>query len=252
MAIINGTKGGYLQPIRYGRNESGAYAILEWHGTRAEVLSNVSFVEGLGGVWETQQSFSGAHEVLTARIPTQQNGTDDTINTWEFFAQTAEKDILESDNSAVTAVSAANLDKVRAWINNPDKDPTDVVASGDFVADGSASAAFALYSLMAGGVKTIRVNVPTLRHTATASGANIVKAVLTNVGSIIQTSNLYALEGIPGSVLFALPNTSSSKTGFTYGWYKKHPTIRGAARQKIQIEREWEYGLWPNLIYTII
>ncbi len=248
MAVINGTKGGYLQPLRYGRDSSGRYAIYRWEGTTAEVNANIGYVEGLGGVWETEESFTGAHTILNARIPADPNGQDDTVNTWEFFAQTAEKDLLESDNAEVNALSEQNLAAIRGFLQTPPT-PDEVFAGLDFGTDGDATTAEEVYNLMVFGVKSIRVNVPTLRHTATASGANTIIAVLENIGRIFSTSGLFRYEGIPNSVLFALPQDSSSKAGFAYGWYKKHPTVRAAARQKVQVEREWEYGLWPTLIY---
>jgi hypothetical protein len=89
-----------------------------------------------------------------------------------------------------------------------------------------------------------------VRHTQTVSSNYTVKAALTNVGRIISTGSFISLEGVPSDILFNLPTFSSSRApDLVYAWLKRFPIVRTGARQKVQIEQEWEYGLWPPLIY---
>jgi hypothetical protein len=76
-----------------------------------------------------------------------------------------------------------------------------------------------------------------------------VGAALTNVGAILSTGSLIALEGVPGSLLVNLPIKISNRVAAAYGWYKKFPTVRISAGHRIQLEQEWEYGLWSRLAY---
>jgi len=242
---LTGTKGAYLQPLRYGRNESGIYSLYVWEGTAAAVLSNVPVVEANGGFWEYQESFSGGKCRLEARIPTNPAQAEQPINTWEFFASVVEKDILEADISIVNSISQINRRILQYHILNPQES-----GATTFNGDGSETAAANLLKLIDQGVRSVRVNAPTLRNTTTCSTKYQVKATLQNVGKLFTPAQLSSLDGVPGNTLFILPSDTSTKTGYTYKWYKKHPTVRSAANAKIQIEREWEYGLWPDGLYT--
>lgn len=245
---INGKKGAYLQPIKQGKNESGRYAVLHWEGTRNEVMFQASWVEQMGGTWEFTDSFTGGKCVLEGRIPRDIYQQEQPVDTWEFFAAIAEKDILASDIAAVQNFNDENLENIRFYLQNPPPAGT----TPTFTNTGDRTNAVAIYNLMRAGLQSIRVNVPTLRNTVTVSNVYALQVSLANVGRIISTGSLRNLEAVPAGTVALLPNDSTNKTGFGYGWYKKHPTIRAGARQKTQIEREWEYGLWPTLIYQSI
>jgi len=76
----------------------------------------------------------------------------------------------------------------------------------------------ALHTLMVNGVRSVRVNFPTLKVSKLVSTGYSVKASLTNAGRIISTTTLETAESIPGTLLFNLPNYSTTKGGFVFGW----------------------------------
>jgi hypothetical protein len=176
--------------------------------------------------------------------------TEVPVDSWEFFANHCEKDVLEADNSPVDSISLANKTRIRNFILNPSGPDGYVVTEDSFEDDGTETLPFDLYKQMQAGVRSIVVNAPTLRHTQTVSNVYTVKATLTNVGKIISSATLTILEDLPFGVLFNLPTDVSTRYKQHYGWMKVHPTVRCAARFKMQIEQEWQYGLWSELLYN--
>lgn len=242
--VINGLTGAHEQPVEFGRDTSGPYVIRRWRGTHAAIYSKYNECVLGGGVSSVKEGY-GVHE-LTARFAIQQDtgdGTTETpINNWEFFASHVEKDILEADIPAIESLSANDKTKLRNLMQNPPATSADIPSFDS----GNATT---LYGLIRNGLRSIRVNAPALRHTQTVSNQYTVRAALTNVGKILSSSTLATVEAIPTSVLFNMPADSSNRAGLAYGWMKLHPTVRVSAKQKLQIEQEWEYGLWPTIIY---
>jgi hypothetical protein len=239
MPTNNGTRGLFLQPARYERNESGTFVILEWHGDRVSVKSQIPGVEGMGGLWEVQESFTGGADKLIARFSAIPGAAQEVINTWELFGQDTEKDLLEADNTAVNAISDDDKRKIRDAISSPTPGKSPALTDAN---------AINIYLLMLNGLRSLRVPVPTLRHTQTVSNNYTVPLAFMNIKRIISTTSMVSLESIPLNTMLSLPIEVSNRTGLTYGWYKKYPTLRQAAWQKSQIEQEWEYGLWPPLV----
>lgn len=161
---------------------------------------------------------------------------------WEYFANVAEIDVLEVDTAAISGISDADKRKIREGIATPDPDNAPDLTGN----------ALTLYQLMLGGVRSFRINIPTLRVSKLVSGSYGVKASLTNVGRIISTSTLSIQEAIPATILFELPSFVSGKSGFAYAWYKKFPNVQQAGTFKWSISQEWEYGLWPTFMYSAV
>ena len=151
-----------------------------------------------------------------------------------FAAQ--EKDVLEADNSIINGLSETEKRQIRTIIQDP---------SAGTPAPLGGTNANKIYQLMLTGLRAIRVNAPTLRHTQTVSNNWTVKASFANVSKLISTASLISTEAVPSAILFNLPNDASVRAGFQYAWMKNHPTVRASAFQKMQIEQEWQYGLWP-------
>lgn len=240
MATINGQRGAFPQPGHFGRSEAGAYTVKIFEGTLAEIYQVAGVVEASGGLWEITESFSGAKHRMECRFPLDFNTTEAPVQDWELFSQEVEKDVLEADLAAFDGISRDEKEKIRAAIDNPQAHQSPALVN---------PTAIILYLEMLDGLRSVRVAVPHLRHTQTVSTLWAVGAALTNVTKIISTPSLRALESVPGSLLFNLPSGSSSRTRAQYGWYKKFPTVRIAAGHRIQLEQEWEYGLWSTLIY---
>lgn len=156
---------------------------------------------------------------------------------WEYFANAHEVDLLQADVTAVNNLTDKELSQLSNAIVNP---PTDSPVVSDNAND--------IYDLIKQGVKSFRVNAPTLRVTRLVSGSYTVRASLTNVGSIISTATLESTESIPGTILFNLPSYDSNKDGFEYAWYKRFPNVRQAGN-KWEVSQEWEYGLYPTVLY---
>ena len=247
---VNGTSGAYEQPQKFGVDSSGPYCLRTWRGTAAEIATQYNSCIASGALAEIEAGF-GTHTVRARYAITIGGGTEAPVDSWEFFASHVEKDVLETDLAAIEAISPANREKLKDYVANPPGLGVAAHTAADFLDDGSGSRAnaFSLYQLMLSGVKAVRVNAPLLRHTQSVSNVYTVKASLTNVGSILSTSTLATFESIPTSVLFNLPTDVSTRANMNYGWLKLHPTIRTAARQKMQIELEYEYGLWATLLY---
>lgn len=166
-------------------------------------------------------------------------GVETPENTWEFFSNSVEIDLLDADVPAINALSDAEKRRIRDAVNSPDPDNPPTL-SGD---------AETIYKLMLSGMKSFTVNVPTLRKSVVVSNRSQIRASLTNVGKIISTTTLRLQEEIPTSILFDLPDLTTSRTGFAYGWFKRHPTVQHSGLDRVTISQEWTYGLWPTIIY---
>lgn len=238
--LINGQRGAFPQPGHFGRSEAGAYTIKIFEGTLDAIYQVAAIVEASGGLWEITESYTGARHRMECRFPIDFNVTEQAIQEWELFAQEVEKDVLQADLAALDGISRDEKEKIRAAIDNPSANQSPALSN---------PTAIELYLEMLDGLRSVRVAVPTLRHTQTVSTLWTVGAALTNVGRIISTSSLLALEGVPPGLLFNLPTGNSNRAAAGYGWYKKFPTVRIAAGHRLQLEQEWEYGLWSTLIY---
>lgn len=167
---------------------------------------------------------------------------------WEYFANDAQIDLLEADNSGsngtinINGLSDSERKLLRNRINGQDVD-----------APVGASTTFnELYKLIDAGVRSFRINVPTLRVSKLVSGSYPVKASLSNVGRIITTDTLQIQESIPSTLLFNLPASYSvTKHGFTfvYAWYKTQPNVQQAGGNRWNVSQQWEYGLWPVKLF---
>jgi len=236
--VILGTSGAYEGPKRYGFDDNGPYTVRTWGGTKSAIETQYSTCVTAGAVCEVQEGY-GTY-TLEARYSFDGSGNSDPpIDDWEFFANAVEKDMLETDNTVVNAISDAYKRTIQNWVD-PDSEP--ILDAG-----GNASK---LLALRMSGTRSVKFMQPMLRHTMTVSNDYTVKVALIGVGKIWTNAQMSSFESLPGSVLFNLPAPGAKTGDFLYGWYKLHPTVRIAARQKIQIEQEFEYGLWSTLIYT--
>lgn len=234
---INGQRGAFLQPTRYGFDTSGPYAIFVWKGTKDECLANVPAIEASGGLWEMRESYSGSGCELEARFPTEAGFPEEKPeSTWELFPTDADQDILDSDVAVVKALSQTDREKIRAAIYTPKESSPSV--SGN---------ALEMYLLMLDGIKVWKTNAPTLRHTQKVSRAFAIQSALTNVNRILRTSTLLTQEPtIPSGLSANLPTVvNSSSENFKYGWQKKYPQITAAAGARVHIVQEWQWGRWP-------
>jgi hypothetical protein len=223
-------------------------------GTRAAIQLQWANLQGTGSLLNIEQSPSGACDKLVARWNFLPGGSgsdpgQDFVDTWEFFANEHEKDVLQSDTDVVRAFNEDDFATAKAMLQDPASvKPLSTAVNNLFSSGAKAAGAETLMRLMFGGFTSARIFQPIIRHTQTVTNQWTIPAAQTNVKKIISTASLISLEAIPNHILFQLPNGFSTKADFSYGWYKKFPTTRTAARQRTQLEQEWEYGLWPILI----
>jgi hypothetical protein len=239
MPTKNGQKGPHLQPVNYGLTESGRFANWTWQGERSVIQQLIPGVEALGGVWTLQESFTGGADTLVAKFAVVPGETEVPVSEWELFAAMSEKDILEADNPAINSLSRTEKRDIEHALDN-DTEPT---------LDQNADIVYEVYDLMLSKFRSVIVAQPILRHTQTVSRNYQIPSSFSNLKRIISTSTLGSTEDIPSNILSQLPLELSFNNKLVYGWYKLHPTVRVAARRRVQIEQEWHYGLWSRLIY---
>lgn len=246
-AVINGIKGANIGPEIYGQNETGAYTIDRYTGTRAEVRQMIPLVIAAGGWYEIEESWTGAADKLTARYPVNFGQAEQPVNDWEIFAQEVEKDVLETDIAVVVALSAEDKRRIRNSIDG-------LVDQSPALTGGPTGAATNLYLEMVAGVRSKRILVPTLRHTITVSTLYALNSNIAAAGALLKTATLAGF-GIPASVANQMPVPANYTVTFgdgtvkNYGWYVKYPTVRKALYQRVQLVQEYEYGLWSLLLY---
>lgn len=263
MAIINGRRGAFLKVVGIGEDQSGQYTLVRAEGTRSEIEQLIPQMRQVSATYDIKKSFSGAADVLEGRIPGPGFATSTPevpIDDWETMADEVEKDLLECDIAGIDGdiggVENTGLDdSERALIRTILDQGVDSEDAYRFHLRSTTGFAADLYNLAVYGVRAKRVIVPHLRHTQTVSQLWTVKAALTNVERIISTTSLVATESVPSTILFNLPDKTTvrsiaSKLG--YGWYKKYPSVKIAANRRMQIEQEWEYGLWSTVLYGAI
>lgn len=247
---INGQKGAYFQPARFGRTESGDYIVWEWEGTRQECLSKVPGILGSGGTYDYQQSVTGAKDKITARFAAGIAGQPEVpVETWELTMAPFDKALLMVETLSLAGLTKDEKDSLRELAANPGSQPTLSFFPG--------SNADELQKLLLSGVTSKIIYVPTLHHTMTVSNQYKIKASQTNVGKIIKTSSLPTLEEFPtDEVLFELPNDTdpavvASLPEVHYGWLKNGPEIRRSARNRLSVDQSWSYGLWSKFLYGL-
>lgn len=266
---INGVSGAYLQPIRYGRNESGNYELYLLKGTEAEIMAQASAYASIIGISYEVTELPGNLWQLEVRFPYNADGlvspATDYVESWEFFRQDHEKDLLECIDKAgiIATLTKAQISFIRNKIQNPPQgtssDPP--VAITDFAAlddpDGTPTNqtnAFIVYGLMQRGVRSYAVHVPMLRHTVITSSQYATQASFVNAGKLYSTASLIFDFDIPSGLLFnvAALNDTSSDPDLIYGWLKGYPTVNEVALLKYQIVQEFSYGWWAKLLYPDI
>jgi hypothetical protein len=252
---ITGNQQPQLQPLQFGKNDTGNYSIVSYEAAnKAECAALVSILGVQQGInYEITESFGKSR--LTIHYPYSLYGVNpatDAVELWEFFAQHAEKDLLEAsvESDIISTLSINNIVQIRLMLQSPtlDVNGNPNVTTADF-SDGNPTNAVAVYQLMMAGVRSYPIEQPVLRHSLTTSNQYALRRSLANVRQILSTSTLVALNNIPNALLFNLPYDYSNNSALAYGWYQMFPNIQEIALLKWQISQEWQYGLWSTLIW---
>ena len=246
-------------PVRYTYDPTrGPGTVRTFKGTQAQIEAlEVAFQNNK---WATDVQ-QGPVWTLTATLSYDYRdgeGGETPVNNWELFANVVEKDILASDISAVTGLSSARKmylrDVLDGRVEVKDLDcSTEAKTPAAIYGDTNS---VALFKAICAGLKSKRVNVPTLRHTETASRDYQFSSALTGVDEVYSTSALGNVETIPSWIYWNMPpapttNPTTRTDGVVVfkGWHKHYPQLAISAFSKSQIVVEWEYGEWSTILY---
>lgn len=158
------------------------------------------------------------------------------IPIWEMSSNPTEIDILEADGIS-QAMSDEDRRKIREAINNPQEGQSPSLTDPQ---------AIEVYLLMLKGVRSVRVNLVTLRVTRTVSTSYPILNPLLNNNYVYTSATLRLVESVPPQIY--LPNDSMDSE-FAYGWLKKFPGIAQTGFNKFNLTQEWEYGRWSRFVY---
>lgn len=211
-------------------------------GYRIQVRSGARWELEATAAWDAAQVGSTAAET--------------PVLTWELTGSPVQKDILNSDLAVVESLGDHDLTILRDIFDGKVDVAKFKEASPAFNYEGGNP--YALFNLMLVGVRDRKEFQPVLKKNQTVSREYEVAAALSRVGQILTTSFLVLEETtIPKSISNNLPNkTKTAKCEratlfFYWGWLKSYPTITATSWNRIQVTQEFEWGLWPELMYTI-
>jgi hypothetical protein len=246
-------------PVRYGFDKTrGTTTIRSFRGTSSQIAALETAYKWAG--WSTEVT-EGPTWTLVATLAYDDrsgSGAEVPVDTWELFANVVEKDILSSNTSVITGLSSAKKmylrDVLDGKVEVKDLDcstqaKTPTVLYGD-------TNSVQLFEVITGGTKSKRINIPTLRHTKTASSDYQFASALTGVDYAYSKSALGNAELIPSWIynnIAATPGTNpfTRTDGIIVfaGWMKRYPQVMVSANSRSQIVTEWEYGEWATIVH---
>ena len=239
---LHGLTGVIEQPIEIGWSPARGYMTTRtFRGPRADIYAAANTF--IANRWEIRVvDGPSTNSTLTAVAAVDLNGNDTGVqDSWEIQPNTISEDILAANIIAGLGISAADLLSLKNWMKGG-PDPTGLTGNAD-----------ALFQLMKEGVSHVQVHQPILRHTSTVSANYQVAASLDSVERIISTATLGTAESIPNWIYQSMPNYAQpSDSRFKFGWYKNPPNITVISFSRTQISQEWQFGLWPVLIYGVL
>jgi hypothetical protein len=188
-------------------------------------------------------------------------GGEEPVDTWELFANATEKDLFQTNLPGI--VNMPNIDKhfcrsvMDGKIDVTHWDYSDTAHTPVWLGDSTQQGlADQIFRGLCSGMKSRRVNVPTLRHTKTASRGYEFTAALSGVDEIFSSTALALAETLPVPIYRNMidppasnPATRTDGIIVCYGWHKHYPQIQISAMAKSQIIVEWEYGEWATVMY---
>lgn len=256
-ALIGFESGARELAARYTFERSrGTTTVRTYKGTQAQIiaLEQAAILNG----WSTDVQ-EGPLWTLTATLGADDRGgtgAETPVDTWELFANSTEKEILSSNIPGVqnmTSIDKAFMrDVMDGKLDARDYDYSSASKTPEWGGDATQKArADQIFRGIIAGMKSIRLNIPTIRHTKTASRDYEFQSALTGVDHVYSSSALNSAEGLPGWIYWNIPAAPASNPftrtdGITVfqGWAKHYPQIQISAFGKSQIVVEWEYGEW--------
>jgi hypothetical protein len=239
--------------------KTGSQTVRRWSGTESQIKAQAASLFG----WTTvmRQTGNGEEWELEANISADDvkdvgENPVEVVDQWEMFANKVEKDILDSDITAVTSLNNSDLKKLRDIADGREDVAPYTTTAPSFVCN-TCGDPIGLFGLILAGVKSSLVLQPVIRRTRTVSSNYIIQSSINNAGYIYSTTAAAAELLPPPGIRSNMP-ASSTKTraitgsvnlSFYFGWLKNYPQISGAAYGKVQIIQEWEWGLWSATVF---
>lgn len=244
-----GLPGDYVRERQGWNSAQGDYADLEYEGTRDYIASTYSFVRGQTGVLECERTQQGAKWILRVRfqITPPTNSEEAVINELRCSPNRVQKSIFEPPSS--TGLSAQVLSDVQRAVRSQSNDDYAEMVQLSF----ENETAWRLYKLGSMGTEYRTVYQPVLFRSRSAPAGFQWANANWGVGQILDNADLFVDAALAGILNFALPPAGELVTAgeepFVYGWLKHQPWYDTAAGNRTVEYREYEYGLWPLLLF---
>lgn len=233
--------------------KEGPRTIRVWHGNKEAMDARAAIM--IGAKWSVRkdQILGTDKWQVEASAPISEEGEAagvEIVDTWELLPKDAAKSLLQSDASAVLALSGDDITRIKKVLDES-------WTSEQSPAYDDVSNSLAVLALLKAGVESWEVEQPVLTHTwAVPYGMNLAYAY-SNIGRIYSTATLFSSESIPVEVTsgvlswvsqFSNP-TRTDGVSLVWGWKKRAPQQRVVGNNRSEIVQTWEFGLWSTLLY---
>jgi hypothetical protein len=158
-----------------------------------------------------------------------------------------QKDLLEPDPVSGIALSDADIRAIREGLRNPQ------AGSSPAITDPTA---IQIYLLMMQGVKYRIVYQPVMQYVRSAPSSFVwPPSHYQNVSAIHSDAQMINDQGVKNLLNFSLASeaySDSPPSGFVYGWLKHCPWYETAVGNRTTENVEFEFGLWPTVLYGTV
>lgn len=226
---------------------TGDYAESEYNGTELYVRSLFAQLRAVPGVIDAEFSNKGALWMLRVRFSTGKPGStpEDPLDGVRMSINRVQKSIFEPPLPA-----GMTNDEIRIIKRALQTNELDIFDEQELSDDG-----FDLYNLAVAGVEHRVVYQPLLSRTRTALLGFNWEDRTGNVGKNHTHAQLIIDADLGGILNFVLPETGAPSVWegmiFQSGWVKHEPYYETAAGGRSVEYLEYEYGVWPLLLYPL-
>lgn len=239
---------GEPQIIRNGWSQQlGDYVEYVYKGSQAYATS--VFQQLRGNCADVEVELQDAVGVVRARFAgtTQPGGEEEARSEIRLTINAVQKSIFEPGPDGVSnVITDQELRYIKALID----DPLDDEAFA-WLADNGTDTGDELYSLAQRGVEYRTVYQPLIQHISTASSLYNWSDKTAWSGKVLSEANMRSLWSITPN--FTIPTApDAAPDGFSYGWKFAPPTYEAASDGHTSEVLEFEFGLWPDLLYDFV
>lgn len=237
--------------------QSGPFTELLYRGTETgiagklgELGSPSSYVRDHNGpAWELRVRYAdNSGTTGDPEIPTREERLHWNRPTQSIFKDPRWATITDAEMAALRKALDERVELGALSVRTFQSPPFD--ASGQGFTTTFSTLGKTLYSLMLAGVESSIVYQPVVIVTQTASAAFAWTMNFNHYGWLFDTVSMRADAGLTAGWAGNLPEETSPKTGFIFAWLKSPPELNTVAGNKTQLVQEYEYGLWPEILFT--